>query len=88
MTWKVEFDDRAAKELRKLDPQIQGEILAYLRRRIATTENPKRFGKSLSGSLGGLWRYRIRDYRLICSISERELTVVILRVSHHRNVYA
>ena len=88
MTWKVEFDDRAARELRKLNPQIQGEILTYLRKRIATIENPRRFGKSLSGALGGLWRYRIRDYRLICSISERELTVLILRVGHRGNVYA
>ena len=88
MTWKVEFDDRAARELRKLNPQIQGEILTYLRKRIATTENPRRFGKSLSGALGGLWRCRIRDYRLICSRSERELTVLILRVGHRRNVYA
>ncbi|MDE0680215.1 MAG: type II toxin-antitoxin system RelE/ParE family toxin [Gammaproteobacteria bacterium] len=87
MTWKVEFDERAARELRKLNPQIPGEILTYLRKRIATTENPRRFGKSLSGALGGLWRYRIRDYRLICSISERELTVLILRVGHRRNVY-
>ena len=88
MTWKVEFDDRAAKELRKLNPQIQGEILTYLRKRIATAENPRRFGKSLSAGLGGLWRYRIRDYRLICSISDRELTVVILRVGHRRNIYS
>jgi len=88
VTWKVEFDDRAAKELRKLNPQIQGEILTYLRKRIATTENPRRFGKSLSAGLGGLWRYRIRDYRLICSISDRELTVLILRVGHRRNIYA
>ena len=88
MTWKVEFDDRAAKELRKLNPQTQGEILKYLRKRIATTENPRRFGKSLSGSLGGLWRYRVGDYRLICSISEREVAVLILRVGHRSNVYS
>ena len=88
MTWKVEFDDRAAKELRKLNPQIQGEILTYLRKRIATAENPRRFGKSLSAGLGGLWRYRIRDYRLICSISDRELTVLILRVGHRSNAYS
>jgi len=88
VTWKVEFDDRAAKELRKLNPQIQGEILTYLRKRIATAENPRRFGKSLSAGLGGLWRYRIRDYRLICSISDRELTVLILRVGHRSNAYS
>ena len=88
MTWKVEFDDRAARELRKLDPQIQEEILAYLRKRIGTSEKPRQFGKSLSGGLRGLWRYRVRDYRLICSISERDMTVVILRVGHRGKVYS
>jgi len=85
VTWKVEFDNRAAKELRKLDLRIQREILAYLRKRVATTESPKRLGKSLSGAFRGLWRYRICDYRLICSISE--MNVVILRVGHRRSIY-
>ena len=48
MTWTVEFDDAAAKELRKLDRQVQQEILRYLRERIATNEDPRRFGKPLS----------------------------------------
>jgi mRNA-degrading endonuclease RelE of RelBE toxin-antitoxin system len=39
LTWTVEFDDAAAKELRKLDrqtPQTQRDILTYFRQRIAT----------------------------------------------------
>ncbi len=43
MIWKVEFDDRARKELRKLDRQAQTNILSYLRDRIATHEDPRRF---------------------------------------------
>ena len=70
MTWLVEFDDAAAKELRKLNKQTQSEILKYLRERIATDEDPRRFGKPLSRNLVGLWRYRIRDYRLICNIED------------------
>jgi len=85
--WRVEFDDRAARELRKLNPQVQKEILAYLRERITTPENPRRFGKSLSGEPGGLWRYRVRDYRLICSISDATITVLILRVGHREKIY-
>ena len=53
MTWTVEFDDSAAKELRKLDKQAQKEILRYLRERIASDEDPRRFGKSLSRELAG-----------------------------------
>ena len=47
MIWKVEFDDRARKELRRLDRQAQVNILAYLRNRIAAHEDPRRFGDPL-----------------------------------------
>lgn len=87
MTWTVEFDDAAAKELRKLDRQAQSDILRYFRERIATDENPRRFGKPLSGELAGLWRYRVRDYRMICNIEDDKLIVLVIRVSHRKDVY-
>jgi len=87
LTWKVEFDDRAAKELRKLDKQVQHDILRYLRKRIATNEDPRRFGKPLSAKLAGLWRYRVRTYRLICKIEDAKLVVLVLRAGHRKDIY-
>ena len=87
MTWTVEFDDGAAKELRKLDQQAQQEILRYLRERIATDEDPRRFGKPLSRDLAGLWRYRMRNYRMICHIEDDKLVVLVLRVGHRKDIY-
>lgn len=87
MTWTVEFDDAAAKDLRKLDRQAQSDILRYFRERIATDEDPFRFGKPLSGELIGLWRYRVRDYRMICNIEDDKLIVLVVRVSHRKDVY-
>lgn len=87
LTWIVEFDDAAAKELRKLDHQAQQEILRYLRKRIATDEDPRRFGKPLSRDLSGLWRYRVRNYRIICNIEDDKLVVLILRASHRKDIY-
>ncbi len=87
MTWTVEFDDAAAKELRKLDRQAQQEILRYLRERIATDEDPRRFGKLLSRDMAGLWRYRVRDYRMICNIEDDKLVVLVLRAGHRKDVY-
>lgn len=87
MTWIVEFDDAAAKELRRLDRQTQCSILRYLRERIATDEDPRRFGKPLSRQLVGLWRYRIRDYRVICNIEDDRLIVLVLRVGHRKDIY-
>ena len=87
MTWKVEFDERAAKELRKLDRRAQQDILRYFRERIATGEDPRRFGKSLSGQLAGLWRYRVQHYRMIGAIEDEELVVLVLHVGHRKDVY-
>lgn len=87
MTWIVEFDHTAAKELRKLDRQAQQEILYYLRKRIATDEDPRRFGKPLARDMAGLWRYRVRDYRMICHIADKRLIVLVLRVGHRKDIY-
>jgi len=76
LTWTVEWDDRAARELRKLDRQIQKEILAYFRERIATAEDPRRLGRPLFRELAGLWRYRVRDHRLICNIEDGRFVVL------------
>lgn len=61
MIWKVEWLEEARKELRKLDNQLQRDILEYLRKRIATKDDPKRFGKPLSYNKLGLWRYRVQN---------------------------
>tara|TARA_E500000305_G_scaffold56975_1_gene45466 strand:+ start:20144 stop:20410 length:267 start_codon:yes stop_codon:yes gene_type:complete len=87
LTWVVEFEDAAGKELRKLDRQAQHDILRYFRQRISTDEDPRRFGKALSGDLAGLWRYRVRDYRMICYIKDDKLLVLVVRVSHRKAVY-
>ncbi len=87
MTWTVEFDDAAAKELRKLDRQAQKDILEYFRQRISTNDDPRRFGKSLSREFAGMWRYRVRNYRMICQIENDHLIVLVLRVGHRKDIY-
>jgi len=87
LTWNVDFGERARKELRKLDRQAQQELLKYFRERIASEEDPRRFGKPLSGNMTGLWRYRVRNYRMICSIEDDKLIVLVLRVGHRKEIY-
>lgn len=87
LRWRVEFDRDAAKEFRKLGEPARRTILRYLRERIATAGDPRRFGKALAGEFAGLWRYRIGDHRLIVSFEEDRLVVLVLRVGHRRKVY-
>jgi len=85
--WRVEFDADAARELRKLGDEARRAILKYLRERIATREDPRRFGHALLGDLKGLWRYRVGDYRIVADIRDREMLVMVVTVGHRREVY-
>lgn len=85
--WRVEFDRAAAKELRKLGEPARRTILRYLRERLATADDPRRFGKPLAGEFAGLWRYRVGDYRLVVTFEDDRLIVVVLRIAHRREVY-
>lgn len=86
-SWVVSFDERAARELRKLDKQTQTLILRYLHERIEGKSDPRRFGKALRYEKAGLWRYRVADYRIICEIRDDELIVLVIAVGHRREVY-
>ena len=44
-------------------------------------------GKALTGPLGGLWRYRIGDFRVICEIQDGELRVLVVELGNRREVY-
>lgn len=87
MIWKVEFDDRARKELRKLDKQTQDRILKWLRTNLATEEDSRRTGKSLKGRMKGLWRYRVGDYRIVSQIQDEQILILVIRIGHRRDVY-
>ena len=88
MAWKVELDSAAERDLDKLDPQIARRILAFLHGRIAPLDDPRSIGEALKGSkLGEFWKYRVGDCRVIASIEDGALRVLVVRVGNRREVY-
>jgi mRNA interferase RelE/StbE len=87
VVWRVEFDSDAARDLRKLGHEGQRLVLTYLRNRIATAQDPRRFGHALTRDLKGLWRYRVGDYRIVASIEPGRFVVLVVAVGHRREVY-
>jgi len=87
LVWQIEFDPAAFEELQRIDRTTQRSIQRYLRERIATPNDPRRFGKPLRRELRNLWRYRIGSHRLICDIRDATRIVSILRVGDRKNVY-
>jgi len=87
LAWTVEYDARAIKDLGKLSRQVRAEIVDYMTSRIAKAESPKDFGKPLRYDKFGLWRYRVRDFRIVCELQEARQVVLVVGVGHRRDVY-
>ena len=87
MAWKIEFERAAQKELEKLDKPVARRILRFLYQRVAKLDNPRKIGERLQGTLSEFWRYRVGDYRVICSLENDRLAVLVLRIGHRREVY-
>ena len=87
MAWTIEFLPNARRELQRLDQTIQPRLIRYLEERVIALGDPRRLGKPLRGDKGELWSYRVGSYRIICTIEERRLVVVVVSVGHRRDVY-
>lgn len=88
MAWTIKIDDRAKKNLAKLDKQVAKRIITFLRERVATLDDPRSIGEALKGSkLGDFWKYRVGDYRIISRIEDDELCILIVRIGNRREVY-
>jgi len=87
LAWRIEITNTAKKQLAKLDRQVQTEIVRYLRERISTDDDPRRYGAPLRKELAGRWKYRLGAYRLICEIQDEKILVLVLMVGHRSKVY-
>jgi mRNA interferase RelE/StbE len=86
VAWQIRFSKTADKALRKLDRAVAAKILNELEE-VSKLNNPRSRGKGLKHNLSGLWRYRVGDYRIICDIEDEVLVVLVVDVSHRRDVY-
>ena len=66
----------------RLPPEIEKRLDL-----LATMEDPRSAGKPLTGAMGGFWRYRVGDYRIICEVRDGNLRVLVVRVGNRREVY-
>lgn len=87
MKYTVKTTPRFEKEFKKLDKYTMKMIKSWINKNLVGCENPRIHGKGLTSNRSGQWRYRIGDYRLICSIEENELIILALSIGHRRDVY-
>ena len=87
MTFKVLLDEEAYKNLKKLDHSVNLYIRSWLRKNLEGCEDPRIHGKELKGQYAGIWRYRVRDYRVCAQIRESESVILVVAIRHRSKAY-
>lgn len=76
------------RQLKHLDHQVARRVSRFLFERVARLEDPRSIGEALKGSeLGELWKYRVGDYRIIASIEDKLVRILVIRIGNRREVY-
>ncbi|MBF0753031.1 type II toxin-antitoxin system RelE/ParE family toxin [Jeotgalicoccus nanhaiensis] len=87
MKYKLLFNKKVLKTLKKLGANDRKIIIKWLEKNIDNSPEPRQFGKALKGNLRDYWRYRIGKYRVIVSINDDELVVLTIDVGHRKDIY-
>ena len=85
MAWKIEFIPNLEKQLKKIPISELKKIFDFLKKDVSA--NPRAYGKPLKGNLSEYWRYRIGIYRIIVKIYDEQMTVLVVRIGHRKEIY-
>jgi mRNA-degrading endonuclease RelE of RelBE toxin-antitoxin system len=78
---QVDIPPHVAEVIRHLPPAIKKSVKLAIR---ALSEDPE-LGEPLVGVLEGLWKYRVRRFRIVYELDRRSLRIVA--VGHRRSIY-
>ena len=83
-SYRLSIKPSAAKEIEAIP---QKDRLRVIKRINDLSENPRPSGCE---KLSGHDKYRVRqgDYRIVYSVSDKELIVLVVKVAHRREVYS
>ena len=75
----IKYTESSIKQLKKLDKQTAFRVLDFIDERVAVLADPHSLGKNLKGpKLGEYWPYRVGDIRVICNVSDGQMTVLVI----------
>jgi len=74
----------ADRSLRKLPDDVQRRIVAAIDE---LHKDPRPGGcKKLKGE-DNLWRIRVGDYRVVYTIQDKKLVILVVRIAHRKDAY-
>lgn len=87
MKFEVLYTKKAKKSIGKLDTSIKVLIKSRIDKNLVNTENPRLYGKALTGNLRNYWRYRVGNYRIAFEIKDNELIVLAFDENRGIKIY-
>ena len=87
--YKLLIDEKAVKDLSRIDKSMQKFILDSLEAFVKNYEDIKRTDKvkALKGNLKGFYRLRLRSFRVIYKEYTDKLIIYVVRIAHRKEIY-
>jgi mRNA interferase RelE/StbE len=83
--YELEFAPRAIRSLGKLDRSVADRIRAAAE---ALLDNPRPAGARMLTGFHGVWRFRVaKDYRIVYTIDDDRLVILVVDAGHRREIY-
>jgi mRNA interferase RelE/StbE len=83
VAYRVEIAETAAKSIAKLQPQVALRVRSAI---LGLAENPRPHSvKKLRSE--NAYRIRVGDYRVVYTINDCVVLVIVIRVGHRRDIY-
>ncbi len=83
--YKIEFDSRVKKDLKSVPSQDIKRIKSAI---LELSNNPRPSGcTKLKGNNRDYFRIRVGNYRVIYSIEDNILSIIVVRVGHRKEIY-
>jgi mRNA interferase RelE/StbE len=84
MTYRIEWRPSARKAFLDLDRPVRDRIGAAVEK---LTEDPRPAGVRALTGMPGVLRIRVGDYRVLYTLDDAELFVLIVDAGHRRSIY-
>jgi len=85
MNYRIELAPGLDKQLRKVPLQQRLRLVGVIELLGIDPRPPG--AKMLRGGHQGLWRVRAGEYRIVYAIDDGVLRILVLRISHRREIY-
>lgn len=82
--YKIELAREAEKFIRDQNKALQTKLVIVLRK---LAENPRPAKATKLKGLDELYRVRVGSYRIVYTIEDQKLLILIVRIAHRKDVY-